>query len=268
MSSNPPDDSTSDQKAEAELARVKAWLSEPDRVKRAGDAIRLAIDWVIDGGRTRRYSIQQLQPSEKVYIGNRVEHELLHQWKLEKEPPLDCMIEGSPADVKFSLETSWMIPPEAIDQICIIVTANDFNAKYSLGLFRAQLPNLGKPNRDGKRGIVQAGRSAISWIIRDGELPPNFLLRLDDARRQNILSKVSGQGRVTEMFRSLLNQPIPTTAIDTLAVQRDPSKRVRDARKALAAEGIDVLGWRYHRKKIEALGIVALEDDYWISVPR
>ena len=82
---------------------VKKWLSESGRVSRTGHGIRLAIDWVIDGARTRRYSIDQLQPSEKTYIGNRIEHELLHQWALVKEGDLDCIIEGLCVDVKFSL---------------------------------------------------------------------------------------------------------------------------------------------------------------------
>ena len=256
---------------DTEFRRVKRWLSDSRRISGAAEAIRLAIDWVIDGARTRRYSIDQLQASEKTYIGNRVEHELLYQWGLMKEGDLDCIIEGLCVDVKFSLGTSWMIPPEAIDQLCIIVTADDSASKYSYGLFRAKRDYLagGAGNRDGKRGITAAGRTHIDWIVRNGDLVPNFLLHLHPGVRQQILSHTSGQARVTELFRLVQDQPIPTTAIDTLAVQRDPSKRIRDnggARDALKYEGIVIYGWRYDQDKLKKLRRDPLPRDHWMSI--
>lgn len=63
---------------------VRAWIDDNDKLERIGESIRLALDWVIDGPRTGRYSIDQLQTSEKIYIGNRVEHEVLHELELPK----------------------------------------------------------------------------------------------------------------------------------------------------------------------------------------
>jgi hypothetical protein len=262
-------DSISSDAPDGEFNTVLRWLSDPARLRCAASAIRLAIDWVIDGARTQRYRIEQLKASEKVYIGNRVEHEILHQWDLVKEPPLDTKILDVPVDIKFSLRTSWMIPPEALDKLCIIVTANDDTSTFSIGLFRAKPEHLRRPNRDRKFGIKKTGRSAISWVARDAALPENFLLHLPEAARTKILSHRTGRARVTEMFRLVLNKPIPTTAIDTLAVQRDPSKRIRKnggAKDVLGPEGIEILGWRYDKSRIKALGLPPLEDDFWISV--
>jgi hypothetical protein len=251
-----------------EFNLVANWITSEDRTSRVGFAIRLAIDWVIDGARTHRYSIDQLQTSEKVYIGNRVEHELLHQWELEKEGLLDTHIEGIAVDVKFSIGKSWMIPPEAVGHLCIIVSANDERSVFCLGLFRVRQSHLGsgKGNRDGKRSINKLGKQAIRWLVVDHSLPRNFLLQLDAGVRDNIFSHRSGQARVTELFRTVQRIPVPTTAIDTLAVQRDPSKRIRDARKALKSEGIKVLGWRYDRARILEWGLPSLDDDDWVSV--
>ncbi len=254
-----------------EFAAVRDWIAEPARVRGAGLAIRHAIDWVIDGARTRRYGIDQLKTAEKIYIGNRVEHEILHEWGLVKERPLDAVIQGVPVDIKFSISEGWMIPPEAMDQLCVMVKADDANSEFSVGLFRARrnLLGHGAGNRDAKWNLVRAGKEAIHWVAIDAPLPENFLLHLPHEVREKILSHRSGQARVTEMFRLVLGKPIPTTAIDTLAVQRDPSKRIRKnggAKDALEQEGIRILGWRYDRARIEALGLPPLEPDHWISI--
>jgi hypothetical protein len=254
--------------ADPQLATVREWLLKPGRSDLIGNAIRLAFDWVIDGPRTGRFSTDQLETSEKIYIGNRVEHELLHQLDLQKKPPLDTEILRIPVDVKFSMTArrDWMIPPEAVDQLCLMVTANDEDSLFSAGLFRAKPIWLGRPNRDGKHSILKVGRDRIVWICEDAPLPENFLLHLPDDVRQHILSLPSGRARVIEAFRVVQNRPISTYAIDTLAVQRDPSKRIRDARKELAPEGIAIYGDRYDKAKVAAQGLPPLKKDMWIAV--
>jgi hypothetical protein len=257
--------------ADPEFVAVKRWLSSPDRTSVAGKAIRQAIDWVIDGARTRRYRVDQLKPGEKTYIGNRVEHELLHEWGLLKEGPLDTIIEGVAVDIKFSLSTSWMIPPEAIDKLCVIVTADDDASLFSFGLFRARRDHLaqGKGNRDGKRSLTKSGRDFISWIARDAKLPANFLLHIDADVRDKIFSHRRGQQRVNELFRLVQGVAIPNTALDTVAVQRDPSKRVRangGAKDYLEKEGIIICGARYDKRTIKHLGLEPLPRDHWMSI--
>jgi hypothetical protein len=67
------------------------------------------------------------------------------------------------------------------------------------------------------------------------------------------------------LFRSVLDRPISTTIVDTLAMQRDSSKRIRDARKELAKEGIAVLGARYDNEKLKSLGYATLKKNHWIA---
>ena len=249
------------------FAQVRAWVDTPARISSIAAAIRRAFDWVIDGPRTGRYSIEQLKTSEKIYIGNRVEHEILHELELPKVPPLDTVISGAEVDIKFSLEQSWMIPPEAIGKLCLIVSANDHRSVFNVGLLRVLPQWLGEgKNRDKKLGITVAGRKAIDWIRFEHPLPQNFLLNLEPAMRSEILALTSGQQRVNEVFRRMIGHPISTNALDTLAVQRDPSKRVRDARKVLKLEGIGVYGARYDNEKLVELGYAPLPPDHWMSL--
>lgn len=257
--------------ADSDFESVFHWLSRDARTAVSGIAIRRAIDWVIDGARTRRYSIDQLQTGEKVYIGNRVEHELLYEWGLTKEGDLDCIIEGIPVDIKFSLSKSWMIPPEAVNQLCIIATADDHRSTFSIGLLRAKPECLGAGtgNRDKKLGITIAGQKQIRWISRDAKMRPNFLLHLSNDVREKIFKHKSGTQRVIELFRQVIGVPIPTTAVDTVAVQRDPSKRIRDnggARGVLINEGIVIYGDRYDQQALAKMGCPPLEKDHWISI--
>lgn len=245
---------------------VARWLRSGQRIPRLGNAIRRAIDWVIDGARTRRYSLDELETSEKIYLGNRVEHEVLYDLGLPKAQRLDTTICSIPVDIKFSLRTNWMIPPEAINQICILLSANDDTSEYSCGVFQALSSYLAKPNRDRKRGILAKGRTHVSWIADRSPLPRNFLQHLDSSVRDRLLELPPGQAAITELFRTVIGIPIPRVAVDTLARQIDPHKRVRDARKALAHDGIEVLGGRYHKDRIAQLGHVPIPSDCWISI--
>ena len=59
---------------------------------------------------------------------------------------------------------------------------------------------------------------------------------------QNLRPQDSGQSRVEALFRLVQGRIIPRVAIETVARQKDPMKRARDARKKLITEGILVLG--------------------------
>ena len=150
--------------------------------------------------------------------------------------------------------------------MCLIVTATDSKSIFSIGLLRAFPKWLGKPNRDDKHSISMEGRKAIDWICTDHPMPENFLLNLDPETRTEILSLPSGQKRVLEVFRRMIGKPISTNALDTLAVQRDPSKRIRDARKALKSEGIGVFSHKYGKKELALLDFPPLNPDYWVSL--
>ena len=255
-----------DERPISELETVSSWLGSGDRIPRLGGAIRRAIDWVIDGARTRRYCLAELETSEKIYLGNRVEHEVLFELSLSKTPPLDTAICSIPVDIKFSLRTNWMIPPEATNHICVLLSADDDTSAYSCGVFHALSSYLAKPNRDRKRGILARGRSHVSWIADRLPLPRNFLLHLDSSVRDRLFALPPGQPAITQLFRTVIGKPIPKIAVDTLARQIDPHKRVRDARKALSKEGIEVLSERYDKDRIAQLGNAPIPSDCWISI--
>jgi hypothetical protein len=74
-------------------------------------------------------------------------------------------------------------------------------------------------------------------------LPANFLSTIqDDVRRQIMSHRRSGQARINELFRLVQGRIIPRNALETVARQLDPMKRMRDARTPLLKEGILVLG--------------------------
>ena len=97
-------------------------------------------------------------------------------------------------------------------------------------------------NRDGKRTVRASAKEQIIWLVEHGDLPANFLSTISDETRTKIMSHRSGQNRVNELFRLVQRRIITRNALETVARQLDPMKRMRDARKALFGEGILVIG--------------------------
>ncbi|WP_370267037.1 NaeI family type II restriction endonuclease [Leucobacter sp. OH1287] len=82
--------------------------------------------------------------------------------------------------------------------------------------------------------------------------PPNALLRLPEDIVQKIMSGRSGQQRVNELFRTVLETRITRNIVATVAQQDDYMKRVRangGARSILAAEGILILSGDYKNQQ-------------------
>lgn len=205
--------------------------------------LRRALDEVVDGMRTGRWSLDALEKTEKTYIGTKVEILFKFEFELEDGAALDTRIQGHEVDIKCTVLQDWMIPQEAVDQICLLVRIDDSKSKFSIGVVRAKADVLrAAPNRDRKYSISAEGKKAIRWIVESGDLPVNFLATLDEETRSIILSQPSGQLRINELFRRVQGRIIPRVAIETVARQKDPMKRMRDARKMLRAEGILVLG--------------------------
>ena len=210
----------------------------------AAQTLRRALDEVIDGMRTGRWSVDSLEKTEKTYIGTKVEILFKFEFELESGSKLDFVIEGSEVDIKCTVLRDWMIPQEAIGELCLLVKIDDAKSKFSIGLIRAdpEVLRTGK-NRDRKSSISAEGKKSVRWLVEDGGLPVNFLATLESEVRLKIFQhESSGQKRVNELFRLVQRRLIPRVALETVARQKDPMKRVRDARKALAKEGILILG--------------------------
>jgi hypothetical protein len=259
------------------LEDVWHWLQ--GQPSRAGDgldleatfsrAIRQAIDEVIDGSRTGRYRYEELESQEKAYIGTRIEIVVRTRFELEPAGRLDTVIAGHPVDFKWSAKGGWMIPTEAVDELCLLLKGDEVGGTFSVGLVRctADRLNLGA-NKDGKRTLSKVGRVAIRWLVKEGGLPASFLATLDAETREAVLVQPAGQARVREFFKRVTRRPVPREVIPTLAVQEDPMRRVRQDKSADGLDGLKILSGHYKVSKeaAELLGYEMSKRDY-LSVP-
>lgn len=254
-----------------ELTDVFTWLSSRKNfVTIVAEAIRQAIDDVLDGPRTGRFDLsgKDVEKVEKTYVGTRIELLIISALGLSRGETLDMRIRDVEVDIKTTVTGSWMIPHEAVGRLCLVIQSDDRAGTFGVGLIRTGLDQLTEgSNQDGKRSISAEGKRAIKWFGGSDRhmLPPNFLLRLDPHTRAKVLEGRSGQIRVRETFRTCLETPIPRTGVATIARQLDPMKRVRDARKALATEGIYVLSSHRDRAHIRQFLVNEPPGQYFVS---
>ena len=260
------------------LEEVRQWLLAHPRRKKDGldlegkfsRAVRQAIDEVIDGARTGRYRYEELESQERSYIGTRIEIVVRTELELEPEGKLDTVIAGHEVDFKWSATGGWMIPTEAVGEICLLLCGDEVGGTFSVGLLRCNDECLTrKGNKDSKRSISAAGRKHISWLVKDGRLPISFLATLDRETRAAVLAQPAGQARVREFFTRVTRRPVPREVIPTLAVQEDPMRRIRSDRGGESLGGMKVLSGHYSnsRKAAELLGYGPLTKRDYVSVP-
>jgi hypothetical protein len=260
------------------LEDVWDWLQgHPKRQKNGLDleatfsrAIRQAIDEVIDGRRTGRYRYQELERQEKAYIGTRIEIVVRTELDLDPEGKLDTLIEGHAVDFKWSAKGSWMIPTEAVGELCLLLRGDEVKKTFSVGLVRCEEQLLNKgANKDSKRTISKAGKRKIRWLVEEGRLPISFLTTLDPEIEAAVFARPPGQARVREFFERVTGQPVPREVICTLAMQEDPMRRIRQDSGAPSMGGVVVFGGRYKKRReaAEILGYGPLGSQEYISVP-
>lgn len=178
--------------------------------------MRNTFDQLYDGQRTGRYRKDQLFKTEKTHCGTLVEINLQREFKFHDGTALDYQTGGIEVDCKFSWTGGWMIPPEALDQICLVISADDTaTPKWSMGLVRVTEDRL----NTGNNMLNERGRNAIAWLFQDAALPPNVLLQLDEAAVNRIFSHASGQRRINELFRAALGKRVTTL---TTTIMRSP----------------------------------------------
>jgi hypothetical protein len=246
-----------------EVTKVAIRLQELDPCGQIfARVIRDTIDQLYDGQRTGRYRWDQLYKTEKTHCGTLVEINLQRQFDFKDGKALDYDISGVEVDCKYSQRLGgWMIPPEALGHVCMVVWAEDSaHPKWSLGLVRITPDRLNSGgNRDSKATLNTTGRDAILWIWRDADLPPNVLLQLPQDVVDKIMFAGSGVKRINALFRLAQGKRIGRAVVATVAQQDDYMKRVRangGARTTLKPEGIIILGqYRAHLAIAEALGL-------------
>jgi len=239
-------------------------------LKQTGSVLRRSVDEVIDMPRTQRYSLDQIEKTEKTYIGTKVEILFRHQFKLVKGDKLDLRVAGEEVDIKNTIGTSWMIPQEAVNELCLLIKIDDKKGRFNVGIVYCDLRNLttGK-NRDQKRSI-SSGNRAIFWIGKNVPMQKNFFESMSpDICLQLTDVKASGAERVRRLCRLLPNVVFNRYIIECVAQQKDPMKRVRGnggARDKLRSEDIHILSGTYDQEKLHEYGFDNLEADDWIAV--
>jgi hypothetical protein len=208
---------------------------------------RSAIDEVIDTARTGRYFLSDLEKTEKTYLGTKFEI-LLRDWlQVPKGVVLDLLIGGHEVDVKSTTggASGWMIPPEAVDQLCVLLRVNEVRSTCAVGLVRARPEYLrAGANRDAKTSFSAAGTQNIWWLVLDFGYTPNFWTLITPELRSRIMSAGGGKKRLAMLFENCLETPISRVLIASIAAQDDFMKRIRrnsGARDILARKGIAIL---------------------------
>lgn len=230
-------------------------------VEKLRSFFRSAIDEVIDTARTGRYFLSDLEKTEKTYLGTKFEI-LLRDWLgVPKGVVLDLLIGGREVDVKSTTggASGWMIPPEAIDELCVLLRVNEQDSTCAVGLVRARTDYLrGGQNRDAKTSFSAAGRANIWWLVQDFPYTPNFWSLIEQETREYIMQPRGGTERLARLFASCLEMPISRVVIASIAAQDDFMKRLRrngGARDVLAPEGIAILYSETDRELMKALGL-------------
>jgi hypothetical protein len=242
-----------DPDTELDLVAAELYRLDPEGDQFAM-VLRDTLDQLYDGQRTGRWKYDQLNKTEKTYMGTLVEINLHRQFGFDDGDATDYRIAGIEVDCKYSMAYGgWELPPEAIDHVCLLITASDEASSWSAGLIRVREEYLrDRRNRDSKRQLSAAARSRIRPLWpRHGHLAENIFLHMDPRDRERIFSAKArrgtqhGQAKTNELFRTVQRRIIRRAEVATVAQQDDFMKRARGnggARTALQAEGILVLG--------------------------
>ena len=232
--------------------------------------LRTCVDDVILTPKTGRRSYEELEKTEKTYIGTRVEIELRALLSLPRGR-LDTTILGHDVDIKNTMGSNWMIPTEAVGHPCILVAADEARALCYLGLIvaRAEHLTVGQ-NKDAKKTVSAQGFGNILWLLRDHPYPPNFWRTVPSAAVTRIFAGASGNRRVMALFQEVQRRPISRDVIEAVARQSDFMRRIRadngrGTRDHLAHFGVLLLSGQYDAGLIAALGLPTCGAGEFIS---
>ena len=233
--------------------------------------IKNAVDFVIDPVRTARTKMSELDKVEKTFIGLKIEHYLRDWLGAPKGLHRDLNIDGIEVDIKNTIGTSWMIPPETFraEEPCLLIATAKFDGRCWLGLVLARdaYLNSAEGNRDKKRSISEAGRRNIMWLVEDEPYPVSRWDGIDMQRFRQLRRAEPGELRAADFFREHLGRVVHRTVVEALLHdQYDYMKRLRSnggARDILAPEGILILNghWKKDRTIASSKGINLLQDE-------
>jgi hypothetical protein len=235
-----------------------------------GDIVRTAIDSVIDTPKTTRRTIDELEKTEKTYLGTRIEILFRHALGLKKGR-LDLFVDGIDVDVKFTTQDNWMIPREAIDAACVLIAADEATGKLYAGLIVARREYLNPGNnQDQKKTIARDQFKNIYWLVKGRPYPQRFWKTLPPDDVEFIFSGQSGTERLVRLFDLVQKIPVNRNVIEDVAQQLDYMKRLRKnggARDVLAKRGVRLLSGKYDQNEIRSRGLPPCDKESFISVP-
>jgi hypothetical protein len=262
----------------ADFTRLDAIATEITRraggQEALGDAfpmmLRRCIDDVIMTPKTGRRSYDELEKTEKTYIGTRVEIELRALLRLSRGR-LDTVILDQDVDIKNTMGSNWMIPTEAFNHPCLLVAADEVRAACYLGLIVARPDYLtAGQNKDAKKSLSAKGFGHILWLLCHHPYPANFWRNVPPATVTRIFAGSTGNQRMATLFRDIQGQPITRDVVEAVAQQQDFMRRIRadngrGTRDHLAEDGILLLSGHYDAPLIDALALPVCNGSEFIS---
>jgi hypothetical protein len=164
---------------DTEVKRLASTLATiPGFDWRFGQVVRKALDYVIDKDNTGRTSLAEVSKAEKTIFGTKVEAYARIEFGWPSGERMDYCLEGIEFDAKSTTRENWMIPTEAVGEICLLIQIEAPRDVFSVGLLQATEDVLSQGfNKDQKRSISQHGKGRIRWLIREAPVPKRLYER-------------------------------------------------------------------------------------------
>jgi hypothetical protein len=230
---------------------------------------RQAIDEVIDAPRTNRFTLKDIEKTEKTYIGTKVEILLRNALGMPKGGILDLLVDGVEVDIKMTTVRDWMIPRESIGRPAVLMRADEQKARCDVGLVVCRPQYLRNSNNQDKKGqIAAANYIHIWWILKSHPYPPNFWEILSGDDRAAIMGAGGAKWRIAALFERIQGQPVSRSQVQAIGQQLDYMKRLRKnggARDVLSPKGIAILWGEKDRELITRLGLGPVTSEEFIS---
>lgn len=256
--------------AEVEAAILQAFGGHERMGDFVADMLRKVVDDVVDTAGTGRRFIGELEKTEKTYLGTKVEMLLRHRMGFAKGSFLDLSVGGREVDIKFTVRGNWMVPPEAVGQVLLLVAADESRGLCWMGLIKADLDKLteGK-NRDVKKTVSKDGFGHIRWLLNGRAYEPNFWRDVpQDVVDAAFDPAVSGSERMMRLFSMMLRKPIPRRVVQEVTQQLDFTRRVRanGGARDITGKQIVILSNFMGQDAVANLGLQPLVKGAYIAI--
>ena len=256
--------------AEVEAAILNAFDGHERMGEFVADMLRKVVDDVVDTAGTGRRFIDELEKTEKTYLGTKVEILLRHRMGFAKGSVLDLSVGGREVDIKFTMRGNWMVPPEAVGQVLLLMAADESRGLCWMGLIKADLDKLsGSHNRDDKRTISKGGFGHIRWLLNGRAYEPNFWRGVpQDVVDAAFDPAVSGAKRMMRLFSMMLRRPIPRRVVQEVTQQLDSTRRVRanGGARDIMGKQVFILNGFMGQGAVANLGLPPLAKGAYIAI--